>query len=294
MKRLNNKDFFKERDFLFYITPYRFHSKEVIETHSHEFIEFVYVADGTGKHLYQGQSYSISIGDVFVIEPGKKHGYQASGSKSLLVYNIIFQPTVFRNEIKALSKFHSFVNFFYVEPFLRETKNFEYRLTLNANERMEMIFLLDRLVKDYKEKGLGYHLLIKTRMIEMFIFLSRCYDARMHNPMQEIDVSESELFWQIAEFIERNYNRPLSLQQISQFCGMSQSAFTAKFKQYFGKPFVTYRNELRINAAKDLLKNTDEKILSISQKTGFQDLSFFHKVFKHFVGITPGKFRIKG
>lgn len=293
MTRFNNRDFFEGNDFLFYIAPYRIDSNEVVEPHSHEFFEFVYIAEGFGKHMYQGQSYTISEGDVFVIEPGKEHGYRVDENTYLLVYNVLFQPIVFKKEIEALSQIHSFVNFFYVEPFLRETMDFECRLTLNLNERMEMIFLLNRLVKDYQEKGLGYRLLIKTRMLEMFIFLSRCYNERVRYPMREYAVEESELFRQIGEFIERHYNRPLSLEQVSRFCGISQSAFTTKFKQHFGRSFVTYRNELRIRVAKGLLAETEEKILAISQKVGFQDLSFFHKVFKQSVGMSPGKYREK-
>lgn len=292
MTQLSNRNFLEGDDFLFDIAPYRIRNNEVVELHSHEFVEFVYVAEGRGRHIYGGKSYTISEGDVFVIEPGREHGYYGDEKVYLTVYNILFQPVVFKKEIDALSQFHSFVNFFYVEPFLRGTIDFEYCLTLNPNERMEMIFLLSRLVKEHCEKGLGYRILIKTRMLEMLIFLSRCYHHREHHPMKS-SVEEPELFKQIGEFIELHYNRPLSLEQVSHFCGMSQSTFTARFKQYFGKTFVTYRNEIRINVAKELLTHTEEKILSISQRVGFQDLSFFHKTFKQYVDMSPGVYRKK-
>lgn len=291
MTRLRSQDFLESDDFLFDIAPYHIHNHKGVELHSHEFVEFIYVAEGTGQHVYQGKSYKISEGDVFVIEPGKEHGYQGSEKDDLLVYNILFQPVVFKREIEALSQFHSFINFFYVEPFLRETVDFECRLTLNPNERMEMVFLLHRLVKDYQEKGMGYRILIKTRMLEMFLFLSRCYHHRQYHPMLKTHVEESELFRQIGEFIELHHHHPLSLEQVSHLCGMSRSTFTTKFKQYFGKTFVTYRNEMRIKVAKELLVNSEEKISSCSQRVGFQDLSFFNKVFKQYVGMSPGQYR---
>ncbi|MDF2662966.1 MAG: AraC family transcriptional regulator, partial [Paenibacillus sp.] len=64
-----------------------------------------------------------------------------------------------------------------------------------------------------------------------------------------------------------------------------------KFKQYNGKTFIEYRNEIRIRIAKELLAGTDGKILHIAQEVGFDDLSFFNKLFKQLEGISPGKYR---
>ncbi|MNW07977.1 HTH-type transcriptional regulator YesS [compost metagenome] len=74
-------------------------------------------------------------------------------------------------------------------------------------------------------------------------------------------------------------------------CGMSQSAFTSRFKQYMGKTFIEFRNEIRIRIAKELMLSTNTNILQIAQEVGFDDLSFFNKLFKQMHGISPGKFR---
>ncbi|WJH37507.1 AraC family transcriptional regulator [Paenibacillus sp. CC-CFT747] len=95
----------------------------------------------------------------------------------------------------------------------------------------------------------------------------------------------------VCEFIELHHARPLSLAQVSQMCGMSTSSFTSKFKQAIGKTFIEYRNEVRIRVAKELLLHSDDNLLSIAHEVGFDDLSFFNKLFKQVLGVSPGKYR---
>jgi AraC-like DNA-binding protein/quercetin dioxygenase-like cupin family protein len=288
--KLSSDEFLEGKEFLFHVTPYQINNNERVQSHTHEFFELVYIAEGTGKHLYQRQTYRVSEGDVFVIEPQKEHGFEVDQNSRLLVYNILFEPALLVEEIKVLSQLNSFLDFFYVEPFLRKTVKFENHLALNYQEQIEMRLLVNRLVNDYNEKDLGYRILIKTRMLEMLIFLSRCYNRRNHKAMSEF-LDHTDLINRLCEFIKAHYNRPLSLEQVSKLCGMGKSTFTSKFKKMFGKTFIQYRNEIRIKAAKDLLVNTNDKVMAIAYEVGFDDLSYFNKTFKHFTAYSPSKYR---
>jgi AraC-like DNA-binding protein/mannose-6-phosphate isomerase-like protein (cupin superfamily) len=284
-----NQEWLESSDFPFCTTIYPFQDQEYKEPHSHEFIELAYIAEGDGVHEYRGMSYPITSGDVLVIEPNIEHSYQ-SGKNRLLVYNVLFQPSVLSEELGILFKVTSFIDFFFVEPFLRKYVNFQGHLTLAPQEHIEMLFRLDRLAREFQAKEIGYRIVIKTLLIEMFIFLSRCYERRIHKPMTTLD-NEDEIIRHIREFIELHHARPLSLSQVCQLCGMSPSAFSAKFKQQVGKTFVEFRNQIRIKVAKDLLIKSEDKIVSVCQQVGFEDLSFFNKVFKKEVGVSPGEYR---
>ncbi|RAV11127.1 AraC family transcriptional regulator [Paenibacillus contaminans] len=290
MTRYENDSYLEAHDFPFHIDQFSFHKIKSVEQHSHEFIEFVYVAEGSGQHFYAGTEYRIQEGDVFVIEPDVEHAYVVEDDGHLVVYNILFAPAILSHELQSLSKVTSFVDFFYVEPFLRQSVHFQSHLKLNPHQRIEMKQLLDRILSEYKDKNLGYRLLVKTRLIEMFVFLSRCYDQMLHKPMTA-QASEHKIIERVAEFIELHHANPLSLAQVSQMCGMSQSAFTSKFKQFMGKTFIEFRNEIRIRMAKELMLSTNSNILQIAQEVGFDDLSFFNKLFKQMTGLSPGQFR---
>lgn len=290
MTLYSSEDYLESPDFPFHINIYKINRNEIIEDHSHEFIEFAFISEGIGEHTYRGSSYSISNGDVFVIEPGISHAYRVGYNSEVYVYNVLFQPSLLMQELESLTSVTSFVNFFYVEPLLRKTVNFQSHLRLQPQEQLEIKLLLDRLLKEYKQKGLGYQVLVKTILIEIFILLSRCYDRRLHKPMTFL-ASENEIMERISQFIELHHAQPLTLQQVSQLCGMSLSAFTTKFRQYKGLSFVEYRNQIRLSVAEDLLVRTDRKITDIMSEVGFEDLSHFIRMFKQFKGATPGQYR---
>ncbi|WNQ08882.1 AraC family transcriptional regulator [Paenibacillus aurantius] len=290
MTRYSNDAFLESPEFPFHAAPYRLEPGQLLEPHSHEFIEFVYIAEGSGIHTHRNNRYPIREGDVFIIEPDAEHSYLVHSPTGMTVYNILFHHTFLSHELESLSKVTPFVNFFFVEPFLRPSVQFQSHLTLDPAQRLDLLQLLTHLVKEYNDKRIGYRILVKTRLIEILIYLSRCYDLLQHRPMAAM-ASEHKMMERVCEFIELHHARPLSLAQVSQMCGMSTSSFTSKFKQAIGKTFIEYRNEVRIRVAKELLLHSDDNLLSIAHEVGFDDLSFFNKLFKQLLGVSPGKYR---
>jgi AraC family L-rhamnose operon regulatory protein RhaS len=128
------------------------------------------------------------------------------------------------------------------------------------------------------------------RLIETFIFLSRCYESYVNKPLAALP-TDAEVIAKIGDFIRLHYDKPLTLLQVSQLCGMSQSTFTARFKQHTGRTFIEFRNDIRLQEAKRLLADGADKIIAIAHKVGFDDLSFFNRLFKQQEGVSPGQFR---
>ncbi|MCC2683785.1 MAG: hypothetical protein K0R75_684 [Paenibacillaceae bacterium] len=289
MKRLSGHDFFEDNEFPFHADTYRVRDHGQIQPHSHDFVEFVYIAQGNGEHEYHGRTHRITEGDVFMIEPEAVHAYK-TGAAPLLVYNILISSTLLVEELRAMDRVTPFIDFYYLEPFMRKSTSFQSHLNLDYLQRMELTFLLDRIVKEYKEKKLGHRILIKMRLIEMFIFLSRCYESYVNKPLAALP-TDAEVIAKIGDFIRQHYDKPLTLLQVSQLCGMSQSTFTARFKQHTGRTFIEFRNDIRLQEAKKLLADSEDKIIAIAHKVGFDDLSFFNRLFKQQEGRSPGQFR---
>ena len=277
-------------NFPFHAAPYEFKPGETNSAHSHEFMELAYIVKGTGEHQYNnGEYHMISEGDVFIIEPDIEHAYRSGSDDPLLVYNVLFTSAFLKADIEAMFSVTQFVDFFYVEPLFRNSVHFNARLTLRPQQQIEMNSLVNRLILECKDKKIGYQILIKTRLIELFIFLSRCY-KEIKSPTRSLSADEN-IMHNIIEFINRHFAQPLTLAQISQICGMSPSTFSIKFKQYIGQTFIEYRNEIRVRTAREALTKTNCKISTISQDMGFDDLSFFNKLFKKITGVSPGEYR---
>ena len=96
---------------------------------------------------------------------------------------------------------------------------------------------------------------------------------------------------QIREYIETHYMEDICLQDVAEQFRYSDAYFCRFFKQNFDKNFIVYLSELRIEKAKELLADVTVNIKDIGQKVGYRDSSYFTKVFKRIVGVTPSEYR---
>jgi AraC-like DNA-binding protein/ligand-binding sensor protein len=95
-------------------------------------------------------------------------------------------------------------------------------------------------------------------------------------------------------YIWENYTRKISLQEIADASGLSASYFSTVFKEEMRENLSTYLNRMRVEKASSMLTETDLSLGEISGNCGFEDQSWFSKIFKSYTGISPGKFREKG
>jgi AraC-like DNA-binding protein len=95
-------------------------------------------------------------------------------------------------------------------------------------------------------------------------------------------------------FIWENYTRKLSLEEIADISGLSAPYFSTIFREEMGENLSNYLNRLRVEKAALMLITTNTAINKIAVTCGFNDQSWFSKIFKTTFGITPGKYRDHG
>lgn len=115
-------------------------------------------------------------------------------------------------------------------------------------------------------------------------------DATQETDKQEA-VKNRILAEQIREYIEKHYMEDICLQDVAAQFHYSDAYFCRFFKQNFDKNFIVYLSELRIEKAKELLADVTVNVKEIGQKVGYRDSSYFTKVFKRIVGVTPSEYR---
>ena len=92
-------------------------------------------------------------------------------------------------------------------------------------------------------------------------------------------------------YISEHFNAPLTLEEVAAHVHLHPAYFSTLFKNTTGTSFKNYLNNVRIEESKLLLSNTDYSIIDIAIAVGFEDQSYFSKVFKKYTGITPKQFR---
>ncbi len=103
----------------------------------------------------------------------------------------------------------------------------------------------------------------------------------------------SPLVARSLRYIKSNFTKKIKLSDISDELHVNPTYFSALFSKEMGRPFTDYILELRVNKAKDLLKNTNMDILLIAGSSGFENQSYFTKIFRKRTGLTPRQYRQK-
>jgi AraC-like DNA-binding protein len=103
--------------------------------------------------------------------------------------------------------------------------------------------------------------------------------------------AESSRLGNVLNFILENYYSEISVSQISKIAHLSNSQFSYFFKLHTNKTFVQFLNEVRIENACNALKDQEKPIETICYESGFNNVSYFVRLFKRLKGITPSKYR---
>ncbi|AYO30013.1 helix-turn-helix domain-containing protein [Biomaibacter acetigenes] len=101
-----------------------------------------------------------------------------------------------------------------------------------------------------------------------------------------------EVFEKALNYIRDNFNRPITLEEVSDHVHISPYYFSHGFKNFTGMNFIDYVTKLRIDEAKKLLLTTDMNVGDIGKQVGYYDPNYFGRVFKNLVGMPPSKFKV--
>lgn len=96
-----------------------------------------------------------------------------------------------------------------------------------------------------------------------------------------------------VSYVIANYREPLRLETLLRLTGMSRATFARQFSRHAGKSFSTFLNQVRLRAVCRSLRDTSEPVSSIALSNGFNQLSFFNRLFRREFGVSPSEYRKK-
>jgi two-component system response regulator YesN len=92
-------------------------------------------------------------------------------------------------------------------------------------------------------------------------------------------------------YIEENYMKNITLEDLGSYLGFNSSYFSSLFKKETGVSFVEYLSKIRIEKAKELLKEPGLRIQDVCLMVGYNDVKYFTKLFIRHTGLKPNEFR---
>lgn len=126
---------------------------------------------------------------------------------------------------------------------------------------------------------------------ELFGTLNRTISASLQAIIEKKRQDDTRPIRLAKNYIQQNYMNPVTLEEVSELVGFNSSYFSTLFKKETGINFVQYLSEIRMEKAKELLKETNLSVAAICEKVGYSDLKHFTKSFKKATGIKPNEYR---
>ncbi|MCR8658819.1 AraC family transcriptional regulator [Paenibacillus endoradicis] len=149
----------------------------------------------------------------------------------------------------------------------------------NANEKKRLC-----LFQNMEQQGTQPLLLSASdRMSYVQVAIQQIRQEREHQTFNMIDHA--------VQYIEKNYERELSLEETAEHVHLNPYYFSKVFKQQTGETFIDYVTNIRIHHAKQWMRNKDISLKEICYLVGYNDPNYFSRVFKKVVGKTPSEYR---
>ncbi|MFV0529756.1 MAG: helix-turn-helix domain-containing protein [Lachnospiraceae bacterium] len=121
-------------------------------------------------------------------------------------------------------------------------------------------------------------------------FLDRTSEVTLTIANTTADTSES-LISQAITYINQNFQKDISLDDVSRHVDISPYYFSKLFKEEAGENFIEYLTATRMSHAKQLLQNPARSIKEVCLLSGYSDPNYFSRIFKKCIGITPSEYR---
>lgn len=184
-------------------------------------------------------------------------------------------------------------------------KNMEAQKASPEKIHNECVGILMNIQRHCVEFGIDLNAVINGSIEKLNIFIEHNYLIELQKLLYYIliDISKSiaeqvtsssqTLIIRICDYIKKNYAKQISLKTMGEKFFISPSYISKLFKEKTDNNFLEYLTRIRIEEAKKLLLNTEDKIYEIAQKVGYGNAKYFSQLFEKQTGLSPRDYREK-
>lgn len=246
-------------------------------SHIHPYYEIFYLINGDCTFFIDHNIYKLNRGDLVIVPAGAIHKstYPETGYSERFVVSFRENNLEWINEILG-------------EEIVKQSLKMGV-ISIPDKRRDYVESLMYKMLFESDGQDILSPAFIKTGLIEMLLFIIRCQRYE-ENVVKEIDV-DNRLMQEIATYIYDNYDKKISLDDMSRKFHISRSYLSKKFKTITGFGFKEYLINVRIKNACTLLLETNKSITDIAFECGFNDSNYFGDAFRHVKGVSPNKYR---
>ena len=253
-----------------------------VPVHWHEEMELIYIKKGKGVVTVDFKQHTVTGPTIVLILPGQLHSIDQFGDEIIEYENIIF------NYNMLISKNPDYADTNFITPLIRGKITVPTVFTPVYPYYEDVARPIDACDEICKTKPQGYQLFIKSMLFQFFFILdNRCRNLTPP-PKNKTAIDKMRI---VLKYVENNYPKKITIADIAEVAGFSDSHFMRYFKETMGTSFIDYLKDYRLTMAARLLQSSDNAIIDIASDVGFDNISYFNRSFKAKYGVSPRNYR---
>lgn len=252
--------------------------------HTHNYVEMVYMCSGKTRHIINSNEVTLEKGEILLLSQNATQEIFPAGEGDIAV-NFIILPQFFDVAINLIGEEKNDLRDFLINT-LRNDKSSGGYLHFKVADILPIQNLIENLIWTLVNHQLNKRSINQITMGLLFLQLVNHTEALSTQP----GVENQNLMLNIMRYIEENYVCG-SLEEAAEILCCNVYFLSRYIKKEMGKTFTQLIQQKRLNQAGFLLRTTSKKVIDICQSVGYENASYFHRIFREYYGMSPHKYR---
>lgn len=256
-----------------------------VRMNRHDYFELLYILSGSAELRIGNRSLPLTAGDLGIVGSTVYHRLEPHAGSRFTVTVMFFMPDLIRTDGASDGNY-------YLTPFLQQDGQFPHVIPAATGIPRDVLQSMRKISAELPADTPLARLTVRTYLKLVLLLLVQRY-ASYAGTVATFERQQRALarLQPLFDYVEKNFDNPIRLEQASRVSGMSKSHFINFFKEATGQSFLPYLNRYRVERTLDLLRISDKTVAEIGQAVGFSDQSYFGMVFHRLVGMSPSAYR---
>lgn len=262
----------------------RDHEYSMVTRHFHDTYELYYLLEGQRYYFIDKETYLVKKGDVILVKPNQIHKTSQAANSChnrilLQITGEMLDPFLKKNGVATLAELYAAGNSIIAIP---------------ENDRKKIEIPMLQIIEELTKKKKNYQLMVRLRLMELLIQLSRYRPAAaFYQENQKVQSIKHQKVNEVADYLLNHPETSETLEGLAKRFYISKSYLSRIFKEVTSFTVNEYINVNRIKKAQNLLIHSDYSVTEISEMLGFESITYFERVFRKYADDAPLKYRKK-
>ena len=249
--------------------------------HCHDYVEVVYMCSGTTTHIVNGKTIRLQQGELLFLSQSARQEILRAEENDIAV-NFVVLPEFFQEALSIIGEEATPLRRFLLDCLFEQNSGPGY-LLFQVSDNIPIQNLVENLIFSLLYDTPNRRKVSQMTMTLLFLQLLGHTDKLAWDSQEEI--------LQVLRYVDEHYVDG-SLHEAAELLHSDVSSLSREIRRKSGKTYTELVQEKRLNQAAFLLRTTDRKVEDIALAVGYENNSYFHRIFRKEYGVSPRQFRI--